>query len=338
MKGKGVYREGVVQHIYQRAKGKHLIFHSRRDCLVFFSILCVAAEKYGVRLLGVCLMVDHIHLLVEVTSLNQLSGFVRYYASAFSRVYRSEYPAVDFSFQSHYGRATKIGDKAIRTAIAYLYNNPVERQLSSRAENARWNFLAYARSKAPFSERYVASRARRVMRMAVEEIKADRKEGRPICYQEMKRMMEGLGSSELDQLCDIIVGVYNVIDYEALISYYKDYGQMLMAINSNTGNEYDIKEDFVGGSDEIYLKMTRFLISSREVSDIGDLLRMPEDGRRRMREPLSLFTGASFKQVDKFLHLNGCGKNTGRKRGCGVGEQRDGHMGQKYCGSQMADR
>lgn len=78
---------------------------------------------------------------------------------------------------------------------------------------------------------------------------------------------------------------------------------MVMAINSNTGSEYDLKEDFTAGSDGIYTTMTGFLLQTKELSCIGDLLKRPEEERRRLWEPLAIRTGASARHLTKYLHL-----------------------------------
>ena len=46
-------------------------------------------------------------------------------------------------FDPRYGSAMKKDGKKIRSAIAYLFNNAVEKHLCKKAEDYKWNFLSY---------------------------------------------------------------------------------------------------------------------------------------------------------------------------------------------------
>ena len=222
---------------------------------------------------------------------------------SFSKAFNQEYPQADLSFCSPFGRASKVSEKKIKTAISYLYNNPVEKQLCDRAELSRWNFLAYATSDHPFSEKLVENQARWNLRNALHEIRIDYAQGRPLNYAQLARITKPLTPKELAQLSDFIIKTYNFIDYESLKSHYRSFDDMVLAINTNTGSEYDLKEDFVAGSDRIYTKMTSFLLQSKEFTNIGDLLRRPAEERRRLWTPLSIRTGANALQLSKSLPL-----------------------------------
>ena len=304
MRGRISFKSGAVQHLYQRTNDGFLIFYSVRDYLVFFTILTTAARRYNVRILGVCLMVDHIHILVEAPNKMELDQFVCLYTSWFVKTYNEWYGRKGPFFQKQYGIASKVYDKDIRNAIAYLYNNPVERQICQRAEQARWNLLAYGNCRHPFSQPLRLDKARAPIRRAVEEIRSSRKEGRPLNYAQLKRISKSLLPEEQAQLTDFIVSCYNCVDYPDLFYRFGSYDKLVTAINTTTGSEYAISEEFVGRSDRIYSQMSRFLLDSHKIDVIDDLLRLPDDQRRELLEPLNIRTGASRRQLEKYLHLH----------------------------------
>ena len=82
-----IFKVGTIQHIYQNTVDGCLIFYSVRDYLVFFSLLSIAARKYNVKILGVCLMPDHVHILAIAERKQDLSQFVCYYTSRFVLLY-----------------------------------------------------------------------------------------------------------------------------------------------------------------------------------------------------------------------------------------------------------
>ncbi|MBR5019515.1 MAG: transposase [Bacteroidales bacterium] len=303
MRGRISFRPGAVQHVYQNTYNGFLVFYSIRDFLAFFTIFTTTARRYHVRILGLCLMVDHLHVLVEAPNKAELSRFVHDYTWRFSMARNAWYGEEGAFFRSPFGRASKVSDKDIRSAIAYLYNNPVERQMCNRPEQAQWNFLAYAVSGHPFSQPLRLDKASAPMRRAIEEVKVSRKEDTPLNYLRLEQMTRKLRPEEQLQLTDLIVSSYNCIDYDDLIGRFDSYEKLVLALNTTKGSEYSIKEEFVGHSDRIYGRMSNFLLLSRRIATIDDLLRLSEKERRELMEPLALRTGASRKQIEKYLHL-----------------------------------
>jgi putative transposase len=85
-------------------------------------------------------------------------------------------------FEGRFGSAPKRGLKLLRTAIAYLYNNPVEKLLCRRAQDYKWNFLAYGKLSNPYS-------AKLVMRNVPYHLRSVLKE-REDCFPDLTRMPE----------------------------------------------------------------------------------------------------------------------------------------------------
>ena len=303
MKGRISFKLGAIQHIYQRTNNGYLLFYTVKDYLVFFSIIMTVAHKYRIRILGLCFMVDHIHMLVDAPSKIELYRFIQDYTARLTTVWNKQHGQRGPLFWRQYGFASKVTGKDIRSAIAYLYNNPVEKQLCSRPEQAQWNFLAYGASKNPFSEPLRLSRASAPLRRAIKEVAATRAAGKPLSYKQLQRLSLKLSRPEQQQLADYRVRIYNCIDYMAVSSYYDGLAQMITAINTTKGGEYDIREDFTSGSDRIYYKMTQFLLESGVISNVDELLPLPQDERQALVEPLCLATGASAKKAAKYLHL-----------------------------------
>ena len=176
--------------------------------------------------------------------------------------------------------------------------------MCKRAEQAHWNFLAYADVQYPFSPPVRLDKARATMRHAIEDVKISRRKDRPLNYAQLKRITKPLLPEEQQQLTDFIVQSYNCVDYADLLYRYGSYKDMVMAINTTTGSEYVIKEDFVGKSDRIYQKMSAFLLESHRIESMDELLRLPESERRALIAPLGIRTGVSRRQLEKYLHLS----------------------------------
>lgn len=304
MKGRQrIFKVGAIHHIYQRTIDGYLIFYDKRDFLVLFTLICTTARKYSIKVLGICLMYDHIHLLVKASSKTDLSAFVRDYTCRFSRLRNIRYHRKGDYFHHRFGSAPKVEEKKVRTAIAYLYNNPVEKKLCGKAEEFQWNFLNYAHSSHPFSEPLKLRSARQTMRRAVAEVRALRETDTPLGYDFIDRVIRGLSIREIRQLTDYIVASYNCVDYQELSSYYEDFETLLVAVHSNTGSEYQIKEEITQGSDTIFIKMASLVKKMTHYQTMREVLALSDLERRRIAWILSAETGATPRQISKFLQV-----------------------------------
>ena len=304
MKGRSrVFKVGALHHIYQRTVGGYIIFYSVREFLVFFTLFCTIARKYHIVVLGVCLMYDHIHVLVKASCKSDLSAFVREYTGRFSRLRNVRYKRKGPFFQHRFGSAPKVNEKKARTAIAYLYNNPVEKKLCGLAESFQWNFLDYAHNDHPFSKPIRLNAASRHLRRALDEVRMLSNSDTPLSFEFIDRIFSPLKAAELLQLTDFIVTQYNCIDYDDLESYYGDFPTLLTAIHSNTGSEYDIKEEMSPDSDAIFNRMSKVIRKMTAYQDMADVISLPDLEKRRIAWILAAETGANARQISKFLHM-----------------------------------
>lgn len=300
---KPTVRANAVHHVYQNTRNGYLIFYSVKDYLILFSVISVIARRYGIQILGISLMPDHIHLLVYVSNPERFRAFIREYTKIFTRLYNQHYNLSGPLFNTPFGCAPKLAHKKVRSAIAYVYNNPVEGQLASKVEEDRWNFLAYANEKSPFSEKLRIDRARWELRKALYTIKACKKEGRWLDYTEIEKVTDRLSSRELQQLTDYVIRKYNCIDYPATTSYFESYGKMVIALNANTGSEYDLAEDTYSKDYRIYRRMIRELLITKGYGTMEHVLNLPSAGRKRLGIHLMQSTIATEREVVKLLRL-----------------------------------
>lgn len=296
-------RPRVVQHVYQKSVSGEIIFYSSRDAVVFFTIYCVCARKYGIRSMGLCIMPDHTHQLIQARDRSVVTPFVRECYHLFAMEFNRDSGRSGQLFKHEFGCAAKVGDKQIRSVNAYVANNPVEKKMCLRAEEYRWNFLAYAVSQHPFSEKIVLKKASAPMRRAIEVIKDCRRRNVPVNYATYDRITEGLQEKELRQLVDYIITSYDVVDHEAMLSSYKSYDGMLEAFANTKGAEYDINEDFDPYSNRNYSRIADYLKQDCGIAKAKDAIRLPVTVRIQLARRLIRRGIAPEYQVRKYLHL-----------------------------------
>ena len=123
-------------------------------------------------------------------------------------------------------------------------------------------------------------------------------------YDFIERVIKGLSVREIRQLTDYIVNCYNCVDYQELSSFYEDFETLLIAVHSNTGSEYQIKEEITQGSDTIFLKMASVIKKMTHHKDMREVLALPDLDKRRIAWILSAETGATPRQISKFLQIS----------------------------------
>ena len=304
MRGKDrVFKPFAIQHIYQNTLEGFLVFYSVRDYLVFFCLLSTAARRYGILVIGLCLMPDHIHVLVKAENLQVLSQFVCYYTSLFVRTQNKVMFRTGQLFRHSFGSAMKPDDKRCRSVIAYVYNNLVEKNLADDVESGQWNFLRYAVQEYPFSSKLKLSQASRAIRRAVEEVKVNRKEDIPLNYQQLGCLTKDLNRMELRQLTDFIIQQYNCIDYDTTFSFFGNYDSFVKSCNAFTGSEYGVGEIHHKASDKIYKTITQFISKSTAFHDIRDVFKLDEEMRRRIAIVVAKETGAPLFQIANYFRL-----------------------------------
>ena len=295
--------DGEVNHIYQRTVSGFNIFYEIEDYLVYYTIFSMSAVKYKVDVYGLCLMIDHIHSLCAFKDRSSFSRFMSYVSNVFVQEFNQVHNRCGALFSDRFGSAPKLGMKLLRTAIAYLFNNPVERHLCKYAQDYRWNFLAYGKSSHPFSDPLVLRKASFALKRAVAEVDGSRERGSHLTYPQLRRLFSGLDEREKNQLIDYIIVKYSIVQYDILTtSCYEGYENMITAINSNAGSEYDIDEQRYGRSDAVYRDLYKF-VRSRGYSSVGNVISLDYEEKMSLYKAMKSVTNVSSYQICKFLHL-----------------------------------
>ncbi len=136
-----VVAEGVPHHITQRGNNRQEVFLLDEDRRFYLDNLRLQARRHGVRLLGYCLMSNHVHLVAVperpeglALSLGQLHGA---YAQRFNRRYRRSGHLWQNRFYS-----CPLGPSHLWRALLYVDLNPVRAGMLSDPTAYPWSSAA----------------------------------------------------------------------------------------------------------------------------------------------------------------------------------------------------
>ena len=165
--------------------------------------------------------------------------------------------------------------------------------------------MAYAFSKRPFSEKLTLNRARKPMRRAIKEVHSAHDLNNYLTYRQIRRLFGNLNYKEKEQLCDRIISMYCPLDFEQISLFYHSLNDAVIAINSNTGTEYDIDEEYDRLDYRNYNLFTQLLISKGKTVFPGDFLSKDADTKQNLAKWLKWTTNAPSTQIDLYLHRGG---------------------------------
>lgn len=290
----------AVQHIYQRSLDKGVIFYSTSDRLVYYTISSVKAKKWHVRVSAAAIMYTHLHQSAEAESLVELRGYLHDVGTSFSKQYNARYGRVGRLFARRPGRSQKVSLKEKRSNLIYVYNNHVEKGLCRRAVEERWSLLAYAFSDHPFSppiqQRSMSRALARATKLVVRRVAA----GKPLDYGDLDAISSRLDAVEWQQFIDFVIVKYALVDYGRAESYFGTMENLLVAVDSTTGGEYDIAEDYSRDADTGYRNLAR---AAQDGGYLSHIFSMSEERRNEVVRDVVHLSLASPHQVRKFFHL-----------------------------------
>ena len=115
---------GGIYHVTSRGNDRRAIFHDDRDRMRFLENLNQSAELYRVRVYLYCLMLNHIHLVVE-TPLGNLDRFMGSLLTGYTVYFNRRHQRTGHLMQGRYGAQVVEGTSYLLKLSRYIHLNPV---------------------------------------------------------------------------------------------------------------------------------------------------------------------------------------------------------------------
>ena len=112
-------------HIINRGVEQRIIFKELEDYEYFEELMCFYAKSFGIAIHNYCLMNNHYHLLIEITSEN-LSKFMRQLNMNYSIYFNKKYKRTGHLWQGRF-KSWYVTDEAyLYTLMCYIEQNPLK--------------------------------------------------------------------------------------------------------------------------------------------------------------------------------------------------------------------
>ncbi len=136
-----ILEPGVVSHITQRAAGKEPLFIEDDDYLLMLGLLKESSEKFQLRYYSLCLMPNHLHLLLRPDQKN-LDQAMRWLFSRYASRFNKRYQRKGHLFGGPYRQSVCLDNTYLITASVYIHLNPVRAGLIQNALSYRWSSIS----------------------------------------------------------------------------------------------------------------------------------------------------------------------------------------------------
>jgi putative transposase len=137
----------VPHHVTQRGNNRQDVFFADDDRRVYLDTLCDRCHAAGVRVLGYCLMTNHVHLIVVPDDENGMADAIGRTHFVHTQYINRLHGRSGHLWQGRF-YSCPLDETHLWRALVYVERNPVRARLVRRAWRWRWSSAAVHAGKA----------------------------------------------------------------------------------------------------------------------------------------------------------------------------------------------
>jgi putative transposase len=185
---------GVAHHITQRGNARRQVFFDQSDRLTYLQLLAENCRTYQLRLLGYCLMSNHVHLVAIPDHINSMALALRQTHGRYAAILNGRQAASGHVWQGRY-YSCPLDGAHLWAALRYVELNPVRAGLAGDASAYEWSSAGahcgdepdFLLDTSPWTEQWTAPAWREflgcdagALREDADSIRASTHTGRPL--------------------------------------------------------------------------------------------------------------------------------------------------------------
>src|SRR5262245_40766807 len=127
-----------AHHVTQRGNGRRDVFYTALDKAVYLGLLKQYSEHYALRILGYCLMTNHVHLVVVPSFEDSLAKTLREVHGRYARYRNALDRGSGHVWQNRY-YSCAVEEVAVGSVMRYVELNPVRAGMVRLAADYAWS-------------------------------------------------------------------------------------------------------------------------------------------------------------------------------------------------------
>ena len=132
---------GYCYHVINRGNDRAQFFHDEDQYAGFVRLMREANVHVAMRIVGFCLMPNHIHLVLWPEGDGDLSRWMQWLLTTHVRRRHRDYRSSGHIWQGRFHAFPIEQDEHLLTVVRYVERNPLRANLVARAENCPWSSL-----------------------------------------------------------------------------------------------------------------------------------------------------------------------------------------------------
>ena len=129
-------------HIINRGVEQRVVFKEPADYEYFEELMCFYAKSFGITIHNYCLMSNHYHLLIEITS-PKLSKYMRQLNMNYAIYFNKKYKRVGHLWQGRFRSWFVTDDAYLYTLMCYIEQNPLKANMVKHIEEYPYSSYHY---------------------------------------------------------------------------------------------------------------------------------------------------------------------------------------------------
>jgi len=130
---------GIAHHVTQRGNYRQDVFFSDEDRATYLGYVTRAALDYGLKLLGWCLMTNHVHWVVVPRGPDAMAQTFRRAHSQYARYIKSQTKQRSGHLWQGRYYSCPLDEPHLEAALLYVERNPVRAGIAKLATDYRWS-------------------------------------------------------------------------------------------------------------------------------------------------------------------------------------------------------
>lgn len=126
-------------HVMVQGINKEKIFYEEREKYEYIKLMNKYKEEYEVNVLAYCMMNNHVHMLVEVKSINKLTLYMHKLNTSYAIYYNKNKSRVGYVYRDRFKTQVIKDERHLYNCILYIHNNPVKAGICKQAKDYKFS-------------------------------------------------------------------------------------------------------------------------------------------------------------------------------------------------------
>ena len=138
-RGIRIITQNSYYHVVNRGNHKEKIFLNESDYGKYLQILKRYKRKYCIKLLGYCLMPNHVHMVLGLERTSELPKFMQCLTQSYAQYFNHKYKSVGHLWQGRFKSMNIETNTYFLDCIYYVEANPVRSGLTTSPADYLWS-------------------------------------------------------------------------------------------------------------------------------------------------------------------------------------------------------